>query len=428
MPTRGKSVKTIAILALIASFAAAAAAQAPSAQAPAPQPPAAEGAAAAAAPFRFAFSYVKGDKFRILSTQEETVYVNRRFFNSAEILLRIKYEVADAAPDGAWGLLRGDFETSERDKDNPAYAIRENYDSEFKRDRLGNYTIDPKYFMPVVRNDPTFPDRELRPGDTWNAPGEERHDLRRSFGIPDPYAIPTDIRYRYVGPATWEGKRTQLVTASYTFFLRPPEPKVYKDIFPVQIAGYSDQNIYWDPSIGDAVGYEDKFDLVFDWSDGTTVEYRGEAKSSQFQAKRMDRAALTSELEKAIAGMPNVSVAASDAGVTISIEDIQFEADSALLKPAELAKVARIAELLKRYPDRDILVAGHAAAAGNAAGRKPLSEQRAKAVAERIIALGARSSERVRAAGYGDERPIADNATEAGRARNRRVEITILEN
>ncbi len=101
---------------------------------------------------------------------------------------------------------------------------------------------------------------------------------------------------------------------------------------------------------------------------------------------------------------------------------------SATLKPAELAKVARIAELLKRYPDRDILVAGHAAAAGYAGGRKALSEQRAKAVAERIVDLTGRSGETVRAIGYGDAKPIADNSTEAGRARNRRVEITILEN
>jgi outer membrane protein OmpA-like peptidoglycan-associated protein len=142
----------------------------------------------------------------------------------------------------------------------------------------------------------------------------------------------------------------------------------------------------------------------------------------------MDRGALKAEIEKAVAGMPNVSVAATDEGVTISIEDVQFEADSARLKAPELAKIARIAELLKRYPDRDILVAGHSAAAGYAAGRKRLSEDRAKAVAESLLTTGARPPERVRVTGYGDERPIADNATETGRARNRRVEITILEN
>jgi outer membrane protein OmpA-like peptidoglycan-associated protein len=416
--SRGQSVKLIAILALVVGAAVGAAAQGAAAQ----------DAAKGAAPFRFAFSYVKGDRFRVLSTQNEDVYVNRRLSHSAEILLRIAYEITDAAADGSSGTLRGSFETSERDKNDSAYVIRENYDTEFVRDKFGRYTIDPKYFMPVVRDDPTFPDKELAPGDTWTAPGEERHDLRRGFEIPDPYKIPIDIRYRYVGPATRDGKDTRQVSASYTIFIRPPEPSAYKDVFPIQIAGYSDQQIYWDPVAGDAIAYEEKFDLVFDWSDGTTIEYRGTAQSKQLEASRMDRAALKAEIEKGVAGMPNVSVSSTDEGVTISIEDIQFEADSAKLKPAEADKVARIAELLKRYPDRDILVAGHAAAAGYAAGRKQLSEQRAKTVAERIVALGARLPDRVRATGYGDERPIADNATEAGRARNRRVEITILEN
>jgi outer membrane protein OmpA-like peptidoglycan-associated protein len=409
-------VKKLAILALAALTAIGAAAEGSGAK---PQ---------GGAPFRFAFSYTKGDKFRILSTQEEDVYINHRLSHSAEILLRIAYEVADAAADGSSGLLRGNFETSERKKGDSTYVIRENYDTEFERDRFGRYKIDPKYFMPIVRDDPTFPDKELLPGDTWTAPAEERHDLRRVFEIPDPYRIPIDIRYRYVGPVAKDGKDTRQISASYTIFIRPPEPRAYKDIFPVQIAGYSDQMIYWDPAAGDAIAYEEKFDLVFDWSDGTTIEYRGTASSKQIEAERMDRDSIRSELQKAVADMPNVSVASTDEGVTISIEDIRFEADSAKLQPAELAKVARIAELLKRYPDRDILVAGHTAAAGYEAGRQKLSEQRAKAVAERIVALGARTSERVRATGYGDERPIAGNDTEAGRARNRRVEITILEN
>lgn len=379
-------------------------------------------------PFRFAFAHVKGDKYRALSTVDEDVYVNRRFAHSSQILNRIAFETADAAPDGSSGLLRGTFETSERARGDSAYVITESYDSEFTRDRLGRYAIDPKYYMPVVRDVPTFPDRELSPGDSWNAPGEERHDFRRVFGIPDPYEIPIDVRYRYEGSVARKGKSLLLVSASYTIFERPGAPRAYDEAFPVQIAGYSDQKIYWDKDMGQPSAYEEKFDFVFDWSDGSTVEYRGAAQSEVVESTLMDRDALKAEVEKAVADLPNVRVAKTDEGVTISIEDIRFEADSATLTPAELAKIARIADLLKRYPDRDILVAGHTAAAGYAPGRKQLSERRAAAVAERLAALGARPADRVRATGYGDERPIADNATEAGRARNRRVEITILEN
>jgi len=385
------------------------------------------GAPGSAAPFRFAFSYAKGDKFRILSTVNESVIVNRRLVDTTQILNRISYEVADAAADGGWGLLRGTFETSERASGSPAFVVTASYDSEFKRDRLGRYEISPEYYMPVVRNDPTFPDRELRPGDTWAAPAEERHDLR-PLGIPDAYSLPIDVHYKFIGPARRDGTDVLALSASYTIFLRPPEPRAHAGLFPVQIAGYSDQRIYWDPKVGDAIAYEEKFDLVFDWSDGSTREWRGTASSKQLSAERMDRATMKAEVEKAVSDLPDVSVAATEGGVTISLENVQFEADSARLKPAELGKVARVAEVLKRYPDRDILVAGHSARAGYAAGRKQLSEERAKAVAEQLIALGARPSDRVRAVGYGDERPAASNDTEEGRARNRRVEITILEN
>jgi outer membrane protein OmpA-like peptidoglycan-associated protein len=417
--------KRLTLFAAAALCAALAAAEAgPKAQGAAPK----DQGAAPGAPCRFAFVHVKGDKYRVLSTVEEDVYVNRRFAYSTEILNRITYEMADAGDDGSWGLLRGNFETSERRKDGEAYVIAESYDSEFRRDSQGRYTIDPRYFMPVVRDVPSFPDRELSPGEGWNAPGEERHDLRRVFGIPDPYRIPIDVRYRYVGPVQREGRELLLVSASYTLFERPKEPAAYKEIFPVQIAGYSDQKIYWDRAAGECAAYEENFDFVFDWSDGSTIEYRGSAKSSQLEAQRMDRQALADEIGKAVADLPNVSVEATDEGVTISLEDIRFQADSAILAPAELAKIGSIAEILKRYPERDILVAGHAAAAGYAAGRKKLSEDRAAAVARRLVTLGARTGEQVRATGYGDERPVADNATEAGRARNRRVEITILEN
>jgi outer membrane protein OmpA-like peptidoglycan-associated protein len=377
---------------------------------------------------RFSFTYVKGEKFRALSTVDEDVFVNGRFARSSQILNRISFETADADPEGAWGLVRGKFETSERAAGDSAYLVSESYDSEFTRDRLGKYTIDPAYYMPVVRDVPSFPDAELSPGDSWSAPGEERHDFRLSFGIPEPYEIPIDVRYRYIGPVARDGRTSHLISASYTVFERPRAPRAYNDVYPVQIAGYSDQKIYWDPALGQPSAYEESFDLIFDWSDGSTVEYRGKAGSEVVESRRMDRDALKDEIEKAVAGLPNVSVAATEDGIAISLEDIQFEADSSTLRAAELEKVARVADILKRYPDRDILVSGHSAAAGYAAGRKPLSEDRAKAVAERLIALGARRPEHVRAAGYGDERPIADNSTEAGRGRNRRVEITILEN
>ena len=95
---------------------------------------------------------------------------------------------------------------------------------------------------------------------------------------------------------------------------------------------------------------------------------------------------------------------------------------------SEKDKLDRIGAILKRYSDRDILVTGHTALAGSPGGRQTLSEDRAAAVGSYLISAGVRSKERMVYRGFGAEVPVADNATEEGRRKNRRVEITILEN
>jgi len=381
-----------------------------------------------AAPERLFFSHTKGDKFRVVSEVDEEIFLNRRFGKRVEILNNISFETAEAADDGSWGLLRGRFVTSEREAGQTSYVIDAEYDSEFRRDRLGRYTISPEYYMPVVRDVPVLPDRELSPGDTWTAPGEERHDLRAGFGIPDPYAIPFEARYRYEGSVLRDGKELRLFSVSYTIFHQPGAPRLYKSVYPIQIAGFSDQKVYWDPELGQPAAYEERFKLIFDWSDGQTIEYRGSARARIVEAELMDRASVAAEVQEAVKGLEGVSVQTTDEGVMIRIEDIRFRPDSALLLPEELEKIARIAEILKGYPGRDILVGGHTALAGAAEGRAKLSAERARTVADRLIGLGARQPDEIRVAGYGAELPIADNANEEGRSRNRRVEITILEN
>jgi outer membrane protein OmpA-like peptidoglycan-associated protein len=127
-------------------------------------------------------------------------------------------------------------------------------------------------------------------------------------------------------------------------------------------------------------------------------------------------------------GIADASVRVVDEGVTISLENIQFQADTAIMLPGERTKLDQIAEILLRYEDRDILVGGHTALAGSEAGRMALSRERAGVVADYLIEKNVRTADRVVVRGYGSEQPIADNRTEEGRQRNRRVEITILEN
>ena len=101
---------------------------------------------------------------------------------------------------------------------------------------------------------------------------------------------------------------------------------------------------------------------------------------------------------------------------------INFDTGKWDLKADGQATVGEIVAMLKAAPALRIAVEGHTDNAGNAASNKTLSENRAKSVTSAIVAGGI-DAKRVSAAGFGQERPVADNRSEEGRAKNRRVEL-----
>ena len=134
------------------------------------------------------------------------------------------------------------------------------------------------------------------------------------------------------------------------------------------------------------------------------------------------------KLEKSVKKykLDNISVKQSDKGLTISLENIQFEPDSNKLLPQEKKKLEKIGEILSEFTN-DLLITGHTALRGTASGRQKLSEERAQAVADFLISNGIRDQYHIFTQGLGASDPIASNETEAGRSRNRRVEITIMD-
>jgi outer membrane protein OmpA-like peptidoglycan-associated protein len=376
---------------------------------------------------QFAYTHKAGDRYRVLSTVTEDVYINRRFSHRAEILNRIAVEVT--AVNNGTGRHEAVFQTAEKAVGAArSFQWSREYQSQFDRDRFGYLSIDKKYFMPVVRNVPVFPDRDLKTGDAWSAEGHEMHDFRDSFGIVEPYRIPFTASYTYLGEREWKGKRYPAFSVRYRISSEP-SPAAGR-IWPVRILGASDQTVFWDFDLGQAAAYEEYFRMVFELSSGATVEYRGRAEAEIVEAPALDKDKIAGEVSDEIKRLdiPGASVRVDGSGVVISLENIQFEADSAALLAGETQKLDKLAEILRRYPDRDILVGGHTALAGTAAMRAELSLERAAAVADYLLSKNVRGQDRVVVRGYGAEKPLGDDRTEEGRRRNRRVEITILEN
>jgi outer membrane protein OmpA-like peptidoglycan-associated protein len=383
----------------------------------------------------FFYKHREGDRYRILSTINEDVYVDSVHNHRTEILNRIAVEVTSVSEER--GLHKAIFQTSERAVTTAVpqpfggtgnFQWAREYESEFERDRLGRMRIDREYYMPVVRDVPVFPGRDIQVGETWTYEGHEMHDFRDSFGIPDPYRIPFNANYVFLGDREWKGKTYPAFSVNYRVQSQPrPVPG---RIWPRRILGTSEQIVYWDRDFGQPVAYRENFYYMFEFSNGRRIEYEGRAEAEIIESVRMDKERLAEEIADDIdrLDIPNASVRVVDEGITISLDDILFRADTAIMLPGESEKLDKIVEILLRYPDRDILVGGHTALAGSAEGHGKLSTERASVVADYLIANKARSRDRVVVRGYGPERPIADNDTEEGRRRNRRVEITILEN
>ncbi len=105
--------------------------------------------------------------------------------------------------------------------------------------------------------------------------------------------------------------------------------------------------------------------------------------------------------------------------------DVKFKNNSSQLENDFKSDIQRLAKFMTEYPDTNVVVEGHSDSVGKAEYNQWLSEQRAKTVMNELISVYGISASRVSAKGFGEAKPIADNNTATGRAKNRRVEAVI---
>lgn len=140
------------------------------------------------------------------------------------------------------------------------------------------------------------------------------------------------------------------------------------------------------------------------------------------------RSALRHALEE-VAGLSGQMDALRETqdGLLLSMHSsLLFGIGSSQLQLGAIEELRRVAAVLVRFPDLDLVIEGHTDSYGDARFNQQLSEQRAAAVQRELVRVGV-SPDRIRVLGFGSERPVADNATSESRARNRRVEIRMLQ-
>ena len=241
--------------------------------------------------------------------------------------------------------------------------------------------------------------------------------------------VPFTANYTYTGDEKSEDKVLNVIEVQYKFFQdNLTENKYNYGCTYAGTQGQAVQKIWWDNERGELDHYTEEFVIYMYDSYNNTFAFRGIAHGEVTDYKSVNDKENVKKLQKKVEKykLDNISVKQGEKGLTISLDNIQFEPDSDILLPSEKKKLEKIGEILKDFSN-DLLITGHCAARGTVSSQQKLSEDRAASVAEFLVKNGIRDQYHVFTQGKGAEEPVASNDTEAGRIKNRRVEITIMD-
>lgn len=156
------------------------------------------------------------------------------------------------------------------------------------------------------------------------------------------------------------------------------------------------------------------------------LELQASVSALKDQSAKLERekAELSTRLQGALSQVADTQSSAR--GMIVSLPDILFDTNEATLKNEAKVVIAKLAGILLIMPELNLRVEGHTDSTGSPEYNQGLSERRATSVRDFLAQQGI-EGQRMVAVGYGMTRPVADNSTREGRARNRRVEIVIAE-
>lgn len=124
--------------------------------------------------------------------------------------------------------------------------------------------------------------------------------------------------------------------------------------------------------------------------------------------------------------LENLQLRQTESGVVVTLGDVLFRSGETSLRTEAMESLVEVVDLLQSEPDKKIRIEGHTDSTGNSDANLRISQQRADSVLEALVSLGVDAS-RVTSIGMGQDFPIATNETEEGKARNRRVDVILLD-
>lgn len=152
-----------------------------------------------------------------------------------------------------------------------------------------------------------------------------------------------------------------------------------------------------------------------------------ESRASEAEYARLEADLASQQVTTLTRQLENLQLRETESGVVVTLGDVLFASGQAQLVEGGRSSLEEVVGLLQTEPGKKIRVEGHTDSLGEAEANLLLSEQRAQAVLEALVSMGV-ASDRISALGMGEDFPIASNEDEDGRARNRRVDVILLDN
>jgi len=379
---------------------------------------------------KFKFKSSDGAKRRMICT------VNGRQYSNDRLLLEYSQNIKTISEtlsfkDGKY-LLKEDTSYSNINKftDSKVQDITKTYISIFYKDEFGNMEISDQFLIPTLRNVPIFPDKDVAIGEKWRGNGMEVQDIFIDgfFSF-----FPVDVEYEFIGYDEKQfGKKVSVIKYRFEINRKNDETiEMHPRILSINAKMIG--TIYFDNKLGSRLREEANRDYIFNILNLNNkiekIEFIDNSVRVWTDIKEMKKDDIIKELKKDLKekNLDNIEIKKDEKGIKLSIDNVQFDPDSAKLLPIEKARLDKVSEMLKKFKNNPILIEGHTTDRGTKKDRDALSLERARSVADYLIEKDSIDPENTSCIGKGGDVPLDSNETVKGRTKNRRVEIYILE-
>lgn len=372
------------------------------------------------------YRFEPGSKFKVETNIQGSQSINR----SAPFLYTQYYKVNTniiEIDESGIALIQDDgyYYINDNINNNDIQEIKENILVKYHKDSKGTTFVPVASIFPVMRNIPMFPDENVIPGTTWESEGLEVHDFFSTNNISQ---LPVKVSYKFIGV---DSDPLQTAEISYICNIdvtntgdNSIDPKIYK------VTGTSNNTLFFSLKENRPLKeiYERDYVIITSTMDTYRFVDSGNRVWNKIEST-IDKKKELAKIENDIKDqeLEDVNISETTDGLKLSLENISFEPDSAVLTKQEALRLKEIAKILTKYKDKHIRIVGHTADRGTPEAQMKLSALRAKAVAKELLHYNAITSKNTEIQGKGASEPIASNKTEKDRKKNRRVEIFITE-